>query len=74
MIIEILNYLREKRDIKLRMSHLSKAGGYTIEELPIVYSFVLGGFNSLLELKEFREWQEQKRYNEVIVPSQPTPL
>lgn len=41
MIIEILNYLREKRDIKLRMSLLSKAGGYTIQELPMVYSFVL---------------------------------
>nr|DAW65576.1 MAG TPA: hypothetical protein [Bacteriophage sp.] len=74
MIIEILNYLREKRDIKLRMSLLSKAGGYTIQELPMVYSFVLGGFHSILELKEFREWKEQKRNNEVIDPSRPTPL
>lgn len=74
MIIEILNYLREKRDIKLRMSLLSKAGGYTIQELPMVYSFVLGGFHYLLELKEFREWKEQKRDNEVIDPSRPTPL
>lgn len=70
----LIEYLREKRNIKLKMSLLEKAGGYTLDELPMVYSFVVGDLKSLRDLSEFRKWKEQKRNEEVINPSRQVEL
>lgn len=56
------------------MSLLEKAGGYTLDELPMVYSFVVGDLKSLRDLSEFRKWKEQKRNEEVINPSRQVEL
>lgn len=60
------------KDEKLRFE-LVKQAGFSLIEVPLVYQYIKGDDNALNNLKEFQdfqEWKTQKRFMEVVKPSQ----
>lgn len=60
------------KDEKLRFE-LVKQAGFSLIEVPLVYQYIKGDDNALNKLKEFQdfqEWKTQKRFMEVVKPSQ----
>lgn len=60
------------KDEKLRFE-LVKQAGFSLIEVPLVYQYIKGDNNALNKLKEFhdfQEWKTQKRFMEVVKPSQ----
>ncbi len=41
------------------------AAGFTLDEVLLVYEFVKGNDKVISELKEFREWKEEKKGYEI---------
>lgn len=54
---------------KIMRFELIKAVEISLSDIPLVMRFINGDDNALTELKEFREWKEQRRINKVLSTS-----
>ena len=51
--------MNKKKDFRLSLE-LVKQAGFSLVELPLVYQFVKGDDEALRELKEFRQWKQNR--------------
>lgn len=57
----------EQRDQELRLKIVSMTS-FSLDEADLAYQFVKGNNNALSELKEFRQWKEEKFKKEFEFP------
>ena len=54
---------------KIMRFELIKAVEISLSDIPLVLRFINGDDNALTELREFREWKEQRRIDKVLSTS-----